>query len=244
MSTPRHWPDPRWGEAGFTLVEMMIATTLMVFIVAALGTVTAQWLPNWNHGMARMERDERLAFALNRIVGDLSVAEFVPVSGKAKTPYFDGSELSVSFLRTAIGPNSHPGLEFVRIRETADVGGLALIRERASFAPMDADVPVRLTDPVVLIRAPYRVTFAYSGSDDTWQPTWQKAALLPTRIRVTIREGVTQQRLAVSTATLIHIDTPAECVRAKNVGQCITQIGTGANNEAATNETATPGEPQ
>ena len=93
MSAPRTLPDPRSGEAGFTLVEMLIAVMMMVFILTALATVTAQWLPNWNHGMARMERDERFAFALNRMVEDLAVAEFVPANTTVKTPYFDGSEL-------------------------------------------------------------------------------------------------------------------------------------------------------
>jgi general secretion pathway protein J len=227
MSAPRILPDPKSGEAGFTLVEMLIATVLMVFILTALVTVTAQWLPNWNHGMARMERDERFAFTLNRMVGDLAVTEFVPANTAVKTPYFDGDELSVSFVRTAVGPSSRPGLEIVRFQEVADAGGPALVRSRAPFVPMDATAQVRFADPVVLIRSPYRVIFAYAGADDTWQPTWHNAVALPKRIRITVRDGATQQRLAVSTAALVHIDTPAACAREKNVTQCLTQIAQG-----------------
>jgi general secretion pathway protein J len=227
MSAPQTLPDPKSGEAGFTLVEMLIATVLMVFILTALVAVTAQWLPNWNHGMARMERDERFAFTLNRMVGDLAVAEFVPANTAVKTPYFDGDELSVSFVRTAVGPSSRPGLEIVRFQEVADAGGPALVRSRASFVPMDATAQTRLADPVVLIRSPYRVMFAYAGADDTWQPTWHNAVALPKRIRITVRDGATQQRLAVSTAALVHIDTPAACAREKNVTQCLTQIAQG-----------------
>ena len=228
MSAPRTLPDPRSGEAGFTLLEMMIAVMLMVFILIALATVTAQWLPNWNHGMARMERDERFAFTLDRMVGDLAVAEFVPANTAVKTPYFEGSELSVSFVRTAVGPSSRPGLEIVRYQEVADAGGPALVRSCAAFLPMDATAQVRFADPVVLIRSPYRVMFAYSGADDTWQPTWRNATELPKRVRITVRDGVTQQRLAVSTAALVHIDTPAACVAEKNVNQCLTQIAQAA----------------
>jgi general secretion pathway protein J len=224
MSAPRSMPQARRGEAGFTLVEMLIATMLMVFILTALVTVTAQWLPNWNHGMARVERDERFAFALNRMVEDLAVAEFVPANTAVKMPYFDGSELSVSFVRTAIGPSSRPGLEIVRYQEVADSGGPALVRSRSAFVPLDADAQVRFADPVVLLRSPYRVMFAYAGADDTWQPTWRNAAELPKRVRIIVRDGITQQRLAVSTAALVHIDTPAACAREKNVNQCLTQI--------------------
>jgi general secretion pathway protein J len=224
MSAPRPRPDPRSGEAGFTLLEMLIATMLMVFVLVALATVTAQWLPNWNRGMARMERDERLAFALNRIVADLSVAEFVPANAKAKAAYFGGDELGVSFVRTAIGPNAQPGLEIVRFQEVADAGGPALIREHAAFVPMDANAQVRFADPTVLLHSPYRVTFAYAGADGIWQPNWRNVALLPERINITVRDAVTQQKLAVSTAALLHVDTPAECVRAQNANQCMTQI--------------------
>jgi general secretion pathway protein J len=235
MSAPRTLPDPRSGEAGFTLLEMMIAVMLMVFILIALATVTAQWLPNWNHGMARMERDERFAFALNRVVEDLAVAEFVPANTTVKTPYFDGSELSVSFVRTAVGPSSRPGLEIVRFQEIADSSGPALVRSRSAFVPMDANAQVRFADPVVLIRSPYRVMFAYSGADDIWQPAWGGGAELPKRVRITVRDGVTQQKLAVSTAALVHIDTPAACAREKNVNQCLTQIAQGT--AAAGNQT-------
>ena len=47
--------------------------------------------------------------------------------------------------------------------------------------PMDAGAQVRFADPTVLIRSPYRVTFAYAGPDGTWQPAWHGAALLPTQ---------------------------------------------------------------
>jgi general secretion pathway protein J len=224
MSMPRNRPDPRRGEAGFTLIEMLIATMLMVFVLVALATVTAQWLPNWNRGMARVERDERFAFGLNRLVEDLAVAEFVPASTAVKIPYFDGSELGVSFVRTAIGPNSHPGLEIVRFQETSDANGPSLVRSHAAYMPMDAGAQVQFADPVVLIRAPYRVMFAYAGSDDVWQPAWRDAARLPARIRITVRDGATQQKLAVSTVAVVHVDTSVACAREKNVEQCLTRM--------------------
>ena len=42
-------------SAGFTLVEALLATLLMMVIVGALATVTAQWLPNWGRGFAHIE---------------------------------------------------------------------------------------------------------------------------------------------------------------------------------------------
>lgn len=210
------------GEAGFTLIEVLLATLLMTVILAALATVTAQWLPNWNRGIARVQRAERLGIGLERALADLSVAEMLPMNGSSKRPLFEGAELSVIFVRTAVGPNTRPGLEIIRLIEKADDQGLALVRERASFNPMPSDAQIRFTDQVVLIRAPFRVTFAYAGPDQVWQSTWHEQMQLPSTIRVTVRNSVTGQVLNVSSAAIVHVNAPTECARTKDARACLT----------------------
>jgi general secretion pathway protein J len=221
MSARAKWSGGAGGEAGFTLIEMLVAMALMGFILVALATVTAQWLPNWNRGIARVQQAERMAFGLKRIVEDLSVAEFVTANNAAKVSMFEGSELAVTFVRTAIGPNSRPGLEVVRFREVADTSGPTLVRDRARFTPVEPGAVLQFTDPVVVIRPPYRVTFSYAGPTGAWQPTWRDDPLLPRSIRIAVRDGVTQQSLALSTAMLVHTDAPAACARAKSLSQCL-----------------------
>jgi len=208
-------------EAGFTLIEVLVATLLMTVILAALATVSAQWLPNWNRGMTRVQRAERLALGLDRIVADLSVAEMMPLNADAKVPLFEGAELAVTFVRTAVGPNTRPGLEIVRLVEKADAQGLAMVRERAPFAPMPRDAQIRFADQVVLIRSPLRVTFSYAGPDQVWQRDWRDRMQLPDRIRIAVRDSATGQLIDVSTATIVHTNAWAECARAKNVAVCL-----------------------
>jgi general secretion pathway protein J len=210
------------NEAGFTLIEVLLATLLMTVILGALATITSQWMPNWNRGIARVQRAERLAIGLERALADLSVVEMMPVNADSKRPLFDGAELSVTFVRTAVGPNTRPGLEIIRLIEKADDQGLALVRERAPFVPMAADAQIRFVDQVVLIRAPFRVTFAYAGPDQVFQPTWRGQMQLPNMIRVAVRDSTTGQLLAVSSAAIVHVNAPAECARAKSVTGCLT----------------------
>jgi general secretion pathway protein J len=212
----------RTDEAGFTLIEVLVATLLMTMILAGLATVTAQWMPNWNRGMARVQRAERLALGLDRIAADLAVAEMVPINSDAKVPLFEGSELAVTFVRTAVGPNMRPGLEIVRLVEKADSQGLALVRERAPFVPMAGDAQIRFADQVVLIRSPFRVTFSFAGPDQVWQPEWRGQMQLPEKIRISVRDGVTGQVLRMSSAIMVHADAWAECARAKNATACLT----------------------
>ena len=214
----------RTRSAGFTLVEALLATALMGAILAAIGTVTAQWLPNWNRGFTRVQASETLAVGLERIVADLAAAEFITANANIRQPVFDGTELSVTFLRTALGPNTRPGLELVRIMEMGGDKGLITVRTRAQFLPMGRDgvsVQPAPANPVVLLRAPYRVTFAYAGPDRVWRNVWRGEGQLPTAIRVQLRDATTDRTLSVSTATMVHADMPADCILAEVIADCL-----------------------
>jgi general secretion pathway protein J len=219
MRAVRH----QWrAVAGFTLIEALVATALMGIILTALASVTAQWLPNWDRGFVRAQRSELVSIALDRLVADLGAAEFVTANRAAKVPVFDGAPSAVTLVRSAFGPNARRGLETVRIAETADRGGAVLIRSTAPFAPLAGTSPGSsfFADPVALLRAPFRVRFAYAGRDGVWKDTWQNAPILPTTVRVTVGDTASQRTLSVSTAALVHVDLPAACARAKDKGEC------------------------
>jgi general secretion pathway protein J len=214
-------PRQAAGIAGFTLVEALVATALMGIVLSALATVTAQWLPNWNRGFARVQRSELLDVALERMVADLAAAEFITSNRETRRPLFEGSELSVTFVRSALGPNTRPGLEIVRMAETADRQGPALVRTKAPFAPSAAALAeAHLADPVVLLRSPYRTVFSYAGQDGVWKSTWLEARQLPSAVRLIVRDAASDRTLSISTATVVHVQLPAECVRKDRVRDC------------------------
>src|SRR5262249_13335153 len=206
---------------GFTLVEALVATLLMAMILAALATVTAQWLPGWNRGFVRLQRSELVAVALERLVADLAAAEFIPAHRRTERALFDGTELSVTFVRSAIGPNTAGGLEVVRISESADRQGPFIVRATAPFAPNSGSIDhLYFGNPVVLLRAPYRLSFAYAGGDRVWRGAWHDAAQLPSAVRLTVRDAATDRALTVSTVATVHAELPAECAAAKDDDEC------------------------
>jgi general secretion pathway protein J len=228
------------GTAGFTLIEALLATALMGTILAALATITAQWLPNWNRGFVRVQRAEHLSLGLERLLADLAAAEFVAAGRALPRPVFDGTELAVTFVRTTIGPNARPGLELVRIAETGGSQGPMLVRTRAPFVPIAPNLDERMVatfaDPVVLIRSPFRITFSYAGANRVWQSSWREAVQLPRAVRVTVRDDRTDRTLASSTATLVHVQVPAECVTARSIDECIGQRARPAGTPGAPRE--------
>ena len=209
--------DRHAGEGGFTLIETIVALALMGLVLSALAGITAQWLPNWNRGIDRIQRSESVGTALERISADLAAAEYVPVNRESHRPLFDGSELSVTFVRTALGPNAGPGLDVVRVGEISERRELMAVRSRARFAPVPLDSSlaqqVHFGDPVLLLRPPYRLSFAYAGPDRIWQNTWRGQDKLPAMIRLTVRDGGSGRVLSVSTVTPVHVQVPSDCVR-------------------------------
>ena len=210
------------GELGFTLIETIVALALMGLVLSALATITAQWLPSWNRGYSRIQRSEAIGIALQRIADDLAAAEYVPANRDTHKPLFEGSELSVTFVRTAYGPNAGPGLDIVRVGETTERREFVTVRSRARFAPLPVgsslSEQLHFSDPVVLLHAPYRLSFAYAGPDRIWKGVWRGADKLPTMIRLTVRDASSERVLSVSTIAPIHVQVPSDCTRAD--GNC------------------------
>lgn len=217
-------PRSRRFCAGFTLLEVIISMALIAAVCGFLAAITGQWLPNWNRGLARVQSSAQLALGLERVVADLTAAEYMPLAQQTSQVIFAGGRRSVVFVRAALGPRAHAGLEFVRIAETLSDRGPAMVRTRAAFLPVVSDIndleSVSFNDGVVLIRAPYRLSFSYAGGDRVWRETWQASTQLPRAIKLTVADA-TGKILTASTATLIHASVPPECITMKSVVECV-----------------------
>jgi general secretion pathway protein J len=194
--------------AGFSLIEAMATMALTATIILALSSVAGQWLPNWRRGFVELQRADLLGLGLERIVEDVSAAEYVTPSASARAPLFVGDASSVTFVRSAIGPDACPCLEIVRLAETKDDRGLATVRTRARFTPTAPGAKaqaITFGDPVTLIRAPFRISFAYAGPDRVWVESWKGKERLPDALRITVRDTVADRVLAASTAIRVKV---------------------------------------
>jgi general secretion pathway protein J len=197
------------GEAGFTLIEAMAAVAVMAVIVGALSTVAGQWLPHWGRGLSELQRADLLDFGIDRIAADVAAAKYVSLTGDEE-PLFDGTVSSVTFLRSAIGPDSASGLETVRISQVPNGTSFAMVRAKARFTPSLAGASlVVLADPVVLVRAPVHIFFAYAGPDRVWSDTWEGQKRLPDAIRITALDA-SGHVLGASTAIPLRVTAPAQ----------------------------------
>jgi general secretion pathway protein J len=199
------------------MMETMLAVLLLGVILAALATITSQWLRNWDRGFDRIQGVDQLAAGLDRLVADLSSAEFITAGEPGDGPIFEGTETSVTFVRTPIGPNSYSGLELVRIAQASDNRGTAMVRTTAPFVPAGgAGKAASFANPVVLIRAPYRIAFSYSGPDRNWRGSWRSGLRLPRMVRLAVQGP----SMTTSTIATVRAELPARCTAVKPAPDC------------------------
>ncbi|QRG08067.1 prepilin-type N-terminal cleavage/methylation domain-containing protein [Xanthobacter dioxanivorans] len=214
-------PRSRRATAGFTLVEVLVALVLAGLVVGAVAMVTAQWLPQWRRGFARVEAGELLALAVDRLAADIAAAEFVPASLDSRRPLFEGSASAVTFVRTAFGPNAGPGLEIVAFAAADEARGAGLVRRTAAFVPRLAEAGAPpFGPPVGLLAAAYRASFSFSGRDGVWIDRWTGADVLPRAVRIVVRDTRTGRVLDASTAVVIRAELPAACAGEETLRIC------------------------
>jgi general secretion pathway protein J len=204
------------GESGFTLLEALVAIALTGVLLVMLSTLTGHWMTNWRTGFERVQSADMLGLGIDRIAADLAAAEYVSLGDTDALTFFEGTESSVTFVRSAIGPNAAAGLEIVRLSEDDGVRGRVLVRARASYAPVTSKAlaagTVEFTNPIVLVHPPFRVSFAFAGHDRVWKDNWEDVKQLPDAVRITVRNALTDEILPLSTATSLRVNAPAECV--------------------------------
>ncbi|ACK49885.1 putative general secretion pathway protein J [Methylocella silvestris BL2] len=222
--------NPRQSEAGFTLFEALVAVALMGLILSILGVITGQWLPRWRAGFHRIERTELVSLALDRITSDLAAAEYMTPIGDPNILFY-GSADSVTFVRAPIGPKpstgpAPTGLEIIKIAG-GDDGGLS--RSRAVFTPQSSvaakSEDFEFSDKSLLLRPPLKISFGFAGADRVWSEAWTDSNRLPAAVRITVRDGPSDEILAASTAALIHVNAPASCAATGGGSQCLSEPG-------------------
>lgn len=179
------------GEAGFTLVEMIVALAILGLVLGLLGSA-AKLLRGTGDRLA--ERGAALADLalldglLQERLGDAVALDFGPPGRWVSS--FDGlpdrvrfMTLSPSFVpgeplvAMAIGTAAAGGLELQRVEVAADAPGFAALEAPGRFELR------RLAPDVTALRSSYFGRKA-GAADAAWHATWQDEPLLPEAVRL------------------------------------------------------------
>ncbi len=214
-------------SAGFTLVEILVALTLLGMLVAMLAGGLRLGLRVWESGNRHSETVAEVSAVHDFIRRQIEQAYPYYVA-KDRRIEFEGGRNSVDFvaeLPAYLGPG---GLHVVRLFVARDGGrSRHLMFGRVLFHP---DVPLDAKEPelggeTVLLENIESLTFRYYGADEPrapskWRDEWKNQDRLPELISVTVEFGADDDRLwpVLTVSPILGFDTA--CVREPNETHC------------------------
>ena len=156
----------RGSRSGFTLVEILVATAVLLVVGGAAATLLMQAFALWEHGVARTRRLAATDAFLTCFARDFSAAQ--PGLG------FTGDTVRCQFWTLEVLPERPPQLAEVQYAVVPD----AIIRRAAG-----GGVPPRETRYAPVEPA----SFAYarpSDSGEGWDPEWANPTSPPARVQL------------------------------------------------------------
>lgn len=185
------------SEGGFTLVEMLLAMTLVALILGMAYGGLRTAAKAVDRGEALVDRINRMRivhqFVRNqlRAIMPLQIPPLDEIDDE-QLVYFEGDESSIHFAGPMPGYLSSGGPHEQRLYlDRGPDGDLELLFEHSVLA-RDADWPAgEPRDPVVLLGGIRAARFAYLGLDDDglaedWVDEWDDPAVLPLMVRVDV----------------------------------------------------------
>jgi general secretion pathway protein J len=203
----------RHAEAGFTLVEVLVALALLALVMAA---ATGAFRLTGAAVEAAGRRSEVAGeVALMRDVIRRQVARALPLTGPvdpetgAARSLFQGTGTTLSFV---VAEPPGPGGGLVRVAFTVEPGTGGRRRLTWHRSPLAGGPDHTAT----VAEGPFDLAFAYLGSDG-WTARWQDAAAPPRLVRLSIAvAGVAQPELLAAP----RADAERGCVLALGEGFC------------------------
>jgi general secretion pathway protein J len=174
---------------GFTLVEMMIALSIVATLVAVAFGGLRIGVAAWRRGEDRAEVHQRargLVELLGRGVGG-AFAYVGPTSqGQQPTPLFQGEPTRLSFV--SVSPPVPPGapIAFTAVTLSLDAGAAAGLAVRQK--PLPNAEPFATVDPVLVDPSVTTLSFRYLRDGGVWESAWDAARerALPRAVEITV----------------------------------------------------------
>ena len=216
MSSPQH------RERGFTLLELLVAITLLGVLIAALFGALRLGARVWETGEARLDANGRVQVAQEFLRRQLSQAmPLLEVTGDPAASgrlLFEGDQdrlRFVSLLPEHLGAGAN--LMELAVRDPAHVGapGDLVIRWQQLELSSEAG-PARESEEQILIEGIESLEITYfSGAPaeakPTWWQEWRQQRSLPSlvRVRVGFPDGDGRSWPELMVALMVHLAPPS-----------------------------------
>lgn len=184
----------RPAASGFTLLELLIAVTLLSLLSVALFVALRVGVRAERAGSVRLEAEEGTALALSFIRGQLGDARAaLEVDGTGRSlVVFDGAADRVAFVAPLPARVNLPGLHLIEIVAVRAALGAELVMRARPYRPpnvLPADIPKK-----GLIPGLGTIEFAYFGAASSkepasWHGEWHDMWSLPALVRLRVSDA-------------------------------------------------------
>lgn len=181
----------RYGQDGFTLLELLIAVSLLGLIFAALAGGLRFGTAAWRVGADRLADSEDLQLVHRTLRRQLASALNAPgqVVEPEQAGSFAGRRDRASFVGTAPARSMAPGMFQLTLglKPDGQNHALSLIWRRIGLKPAGDD----REDAEPLLRGVRSIRFSYFGNPDgvdapRWVDDWKNTRILPRLVRIEI----------------------------------------------------------
>lgn len=182
----------RAGEAGFTIIEIVVAIGLVGLVLALSATAHRVISGAGLWGARTVDRLDMTSRSLAAMRRDLQrIERAVGQTGAARDRFvFVGDKQAVSFVVIEPPYPTEAGAYQVSYRVRRTKEGAQLLRARRLYdpdrRPSGRDDDTASDDAVVVVEGPYAMTFSYldrQGDRSKWGDRWSQPRRLPALIR-------------------------------------------------------------
>jgi general secretion pathway protein J len=184
----------RLAPKGFTLIEVLIAMTLLSIMVVLLFSSLKICADSWEKGESKITDVNEIAVVYNFFQRDLSVAKplWNDLSPEERTFSFQGKAQSLQFVSTFPASAGRPGLQLFSLYLQEEEDNDQVIKVTLTpFFPV-AEGEEWHKEEVSLIKHVSEFTLAYFGSVDgvsegSWVEEWTNKDALPRLVKINIK---------------------------------------------------------
>lgn len=194
------------GEAGFSLIEMLVAITILALVLAMLPGTFSLAHRTWDATAVldqRARQDGGRSFLQARLAEAMPV--FEPVGAGAVQLVFTGSAETLTFVApSANGPQGAGLYRFLLESQPQGSAGHALTVTVAPFVlKRGRDTDAMPAEQHVLYQGNTSASFRYFGRKDlrtatpSWQTAWTRRDALPDAVELAITSGKTTRTILI-----------------------------------------------
>ncbi|MDD1628584.1 MAG: prepilin-type N-terminal cleavage/methylation domain-containing protein [Methylococcaceae bacterium] len=182
------------ASKGFTLIEVLIAMTLLSIMMVLLFTSLKICADSWEKGESKITDVNEIAVVYNFFQRDLSVAKplwnDLPAE-EEKTFSFQGGTQSLQFVSAFPASAGRSGLQLFSLNLLEEDNERVINVTIVPFIPMTEGAKWH-KEEVTLIKHVSDFTLAYFGSADgvsegTWTEEWLNKEVLPRLVKINIK---------------------------------------------------------